>query len=836
MRFKHFITLAAVVTLLVLLTLKFCEKKPVVTPDIPTEKMRKMPPLLGVHTGSLVPIKDHPDYAGVQGLEVRMVIRKSIAFEAGIKPGDLIIEYDGFTFDGVAAAEAPSLFTSYIAEKKNVGDPFSLKIYRIESSVSGSKGGEPVALTPYNSSIPDALILKQKPGEPLELTITKESKLLEITVELGQRPHFLTSPPPDNAALFPAYETTPAPYAVLAKKLIDYFKIGENYKDLIDRYKRDEWWDDGFRLNLFRYIHRDPFKLPQIADDLTDEIKNTVNTGLSDFTALMIPVARSLDAPVHVDDENFIIPPITKNAKKHFEFITSILEHSKTLRETALKSLSEEEKDFLYTHLSDIMAMTSVSDASSSAEKFDAFQRMLECSHKINYTALLESARVLYQLTNQEWLISFKEALLRHKPDKKQQQTAGAAGGDVMMVYQTTQGPIIVGGPEKTIYTGENAFIIDLGGDDFYRNNAGAARSKDMPLSFVIDFGGDDQYTDTRAFTQGAGFLGNGFLVDLAGNDLYIGLQLSQGVGFMGTGLLVDREGNDQYEGQEYNQGVGYWGTGIVADLSGDDTFNSHSLSQGLGGPKGMGLLFDIAGNDTYYATGKLKCSYGMDGIFTGMSQGFGFGLREYASGGIGMLLDSQGSDHFYAGNFSQGGGYFFGLGILKNSGDENDRYDGSRYAQGFSAHSAAGILIDEGGDDTYVGRVTALQGAAWDLGSAALIDKSGNDVYDGQGLSFSQGSADHNGFALFVDMNGSDVYKLSAGQQGQSGDNAYHGGTSLGIFIDNGGDDDIYGTAKTDNNTIRLDKGDGLFLDLDAPIESVLADDAFIKLINQHP
>ena len=45
------------------------------------------------------------------------------------------------------------------------------------------------------------------------------------------------------------------------------------------------------------------------------------------------------------------------------------------------------------------------------------------------------------------------------------------------------------------------------------------------------------------------------------------------------------------------------------------------------------------------------------------------------------------------AGEFAQGSGYFFGLGVLRDSGG-NDRYLGRRYAQGSAAHQAIGVLF----------------------------------------------------------------------------------------------------------------------------------------------
>ena len=193
------------------------------------------------------------------------------------------------------------------------------------------------------------------------------------------------------------------------------------------------------------------------------------------------------------------------------------------------------------------------------------------------------------------------------------------------------------------------------------------------------------------------------------------------------------------------------------------------------------------------------------------------------------MLIDAGGHDRYRAGNFSQGGGYYFGLGLLRNSGDGDDHYIGSRYGQGFSAHSAAGILIDDGGNDRYSGLVGALQSAAWDLGLASLVDKAGDDVYDSGGLFFSQGAAAHNGFSLFIDMAGLDVYHFD--EEGTISRNDYHGGNSLSVRIDDGGADDLYNGDRTGNNRISVGNEYGITVDLDRPVTETLEQETFRKL-----
>ena len=114
------------------------------------------------------------------------------------------------------------------------------------------------------------------------------------------------------------------------------------------------------------------------------------------------------------------------------------------------------------------------------------------------------------------------------------------------------------------------------------------------------------------------------------------------------------------------------------------------------------------------------------------------------------MLQDLEGDDVYDAGNFSQGTGYYFGVGVLDDASG-NDRYLGSRYSQGSSAHQAVGILIDRQGDDFYSGKIAANQAAAWDVAIAGLFDYSGNDEYHGADLSLGA-SAQNGEIGIFLD------------------------------------------------------------------------------------
>ncbi|MCP4699435.1 MAG: PDZ domain-containing protein [Gammaproteobacteria bacterium] len=729
------------------------------------------------------------------GLEVIGVTAGASADKAGLKIGDILIAVDGKRLEDEPIKGLSRFFSNYIRNEKRAGQKIHLQVIRQETRISGSKNEKTLLIKDRDELL--AQIEKQSSGETLLLEIENKADTLVFSAVLSERPGAVE--PVANAELFPEFENIQDPYAEPARKLIAKYDLKNAYEDLLDRYHKDEYWDDGFRLNLFRYIHRDPLKLPLIADELSLSLENIASR--ADIPMLIQGAAKLLDqirvsassppskntlSSKYSSEKTY---PKTHDPAAHILFIRNTVEAALLWRNRAFRDLREEDKTFIRKHIP--FSNEYFLDLRENEQTRKNNRKLIRLSHKIDYAALLHSAKLLARLTDLQWLTRFKTALLRTK-NKKQ----------ILYTEKTAAGPILIGGTGSNRYRTNPAVLIDFGGDDLYLGNAASAGEK-RPISLLIDFEGNDQYTATQDHAQGSGILGTGMLIDLAGDDIYTGIRFAQGTALMGIGILADFGGDDRYYGQAYNQGAGFWGYGLLLDRGGNDEYRSDLYAQGVGGPKGIGCLLDMKGDDTYYATGGYISSYGTQGIFGGFSQGFGVGARRYASGGIGILLDAEGTDRFRAGNFSQGGAYFFGLGILKNAGSDDDRYTASRYGQGFSAHSAAGILIDEGGNDYYSGHMGALQGAAWDLGVAALLDKSGNDIYNSSGLFFSQAAAAHNGLAIFIDNGGSDRYYFS--KKAKIAGNHYHGGYSFSLFFDKGDELDFYNDSTENNNQMNL-------------------------------
>ncbi|MCG3149665.1 MAG: hypothetical protein PCFJNLEI_03130 [Verrucomicrobiae bacterium] len=377
----------------------------------------------------------------------------------------------------------------------------------------------------------------------------------------------------------------------------------------------------------------------------------------------------------------------------------------------------------------------------------------------------------------------------------------------------TELGKIVVGGTGKNIYTNEAFLIIDLGGDDIYSNSAGGANGlAGRPISILIDLAGNDQFISKHSFSQGSGVFGIGILAALGSNCTFQAKHFSQGAGFFGCGILMTGEGKQTFEADTFCQGAGMFGTGILWQRGGDTSYTANKYAQGFGGVQGTGLLLDSAGNDSYAAGGKEPCPW-TPGQFFSLSQGFGYGMRPYAGGGIGILCDLKGDDRYKAGVYGQGASYWYAVGLLLDA-EGNDTYEAYQYCQGAGIHLSTGSLIDWSGDDTYTAHAIC-QGAAHDYSVGILVDRAGNDRYTGN--TTAQGSAINNSFALLLDRAGDDTYTGTDAKQSQAaghdGDKREYG--SIALLLDLAGID-TYPQGQS-NNAARLKPFYGAGLDTES-------------------
>ncbi|MHC4802350.1 MAG: CRTAC1 family protein [Planctomycetota bacterium] len=575
--------------------------------------------------------------------------------------------------------------------------------------------------------------------------------------------------------------------------------LAEPIEDLVGVF--DEWLekgDDYHSLSRFRLAFKNPFQLPEVGQLVVGSLEGLNRYGPS---FMLNAAARNLDVPSGwgdgARDASHRLVRSVGPERTVATRLARVMAYSEQLRHQALGDLADDEafarqcaallrlprRDFYIT-------------GAGAKPHIDVIRRSID----VEFGTLVRS--FLFDWELEDGAIAQEGGGGSRGGVEVPDELAGAVSGPIRGAYlYEPVGWIVIGTEQANRYDmARVAAVVDAGGDDEYY-----ATGLRLGCRMIIDLEGDDLYTGTPQQGPGGALLGVSLIDDRAGDDRYEGDLLSAGAAMYGVSLLVDRDGNDIYVGKEWSLGAACYGAGMILDLGGGDTYLGEFLCQGVGGPRGFGCIVDASGRDLYRANGPEPSAYGTPAVYQAFSQGVGFGFRHYAAGGIGLISDRGGDDRYEAGEFAQGGAYYYALGILHDAAGR-DIYYGNRYAQGFAAHQAIGILADDAGDDTYWGMTAASQGAAWDVSAGLLIDRGGNDSYQADGLA--QGAASMQAIGVLADLGGTDRYAAGGGAvQGRSGGNTYHyhetGAFSFSVLLDLGGADDWYSTDRSDGSTV---------------------------------
>jgi hypothetical protein len=492
-----------------------------------------------------------------------------------------------------------------------------------------------------------------------------------------------------------------------------------------------------------------------------------------------------------------------------------------------LANASPEERRFLREKFGEFCSVwaefnhpkPNVSDAQwAFSEKYKALSR------RVDRSLLLAVSRRVARLADPTFLAALEKRLAKVPPTGE--AVDGFSGDVVAATGSRASARVVLLGKGRTTITGAAALVIDLGGDDTWRR-AAIVDDEATPVSVVLELGGNDEYaSETPGPCYAAG--GIALLVDVRGKDRYTSGRLGQAASTLGFAALVDGDGDDVYAAEDFAQGFTFCGVSLLVDRAGDDRYDAWAFAQGAGLGDGFSACIDGGGNDKYVANGHWPDVYGDSGpgSFQGLSQGYCTGMRQLRSdgvaeveipGGIATEIDlGDGNDFYDSGNFSQGGAYYFGFGLMYDGGG-NDVNHGYRYSQGFGVHQAAGMRWDAGGNDVYATKSCANCGSAWDEGVGFLVDDAGDDQYDVGGLAL--GGAAETAVAVLVDGGGNDRYGGGGGNDSQGGSGAgdYHAQEgvpqSLGVLIDVGGGTDTFTRPGRDEATIATGDQFGLFV-----------------------
>ncbi|MEW6743361.1 MAG: hypothetical protein AB1486_11440 [Planctomycetota bacterium] len=561
-----------------------------------------------------------------------------------------------------------------------------------------------------------------------------------------------------------------------------------------------------------------PWSVPALCEEVAAIVSRPFAQGrVTDFAPLFDGVSELVDlGTLELDETPWQeLRDETVIDDELLEALATLMERATELARESTRALSEEQIRELAQNLltfGDLDFRWHDPKNPLSSDQLTWCQGFGQVLAKCSLQGCLRAARLLAPLADAAFLTTLERRLAKLTEAKAD---STLCSGDIVTVLDWgATGKLVVGGRGKTVYKGPATLIIDLGGNDTYES-AAVADAHERPLSVILDLRGNDTYLG-RASGPVHACGGVSLLVDLAGKDRYEGERFGSASGAGGgVAILVDHEGNDTYVTRGYGQGCGLCGVGLLYDRKGNDTYDGACYAQGATRGGGLGALVDWEGNDSYLADGVCPDTYGDSGpnIYHGGSQGNSWGTRHLTMpGGFGVLIDHAGKDRYQAGNFSQGGGYYFAFGLLLDEGGDDERY-GCRYSQGYGVHQATGVHWDRGGDDKYNCRSVANAGCCWDQGVGYLIDDQGDDTYNVGGLAL--GGSANTGFAFLLDREGSDSYtSTDVASQGGSGDSSYHEKPSLGLLIDFGKGKDQYGRPKRKDSHITWQPWYGVCVD----------------------
>lgn len=327
---------------------------------------------------------------------------------------------------------------------------------------------------------------------------------------------------------------------------------------------------------------------------------------------------------------------------------------------------------------------------------------------------------------------------------------------------------------------------VKVGGNDHYRLDhfhGAPGRERRPAVRVLLDTGGDDVYDSTQPGADAsAGVLGLSLHWDGGGRDAWRCTRWCQGAALLGAAALINEgAAADHLLAQTQAQAHAVGGLALLASnthrtaaASAATHYEALSDAQASAGPSGVAMLLDAQGDDTYSlaALPRVAPSSQLPDRNRSMGQGAGRGWRLVESGrnvtetagGIGMLIDLQGNDHYRAQVFAQGAGYQQGLGVLIDAGGAN-RHEAAWYALGAAAHAGVGVFVASGAghDDYRVSHVMAL-GAGHDFALGWFEDRGGDDRYAigdvGLGVSSDRGSG------VFVDTAGRNAVCIEGPQR----------------------------------------------------------------------
>ncbi len=274
-------------------------------------------------------------------------------------------------------------------------------------------------------------------------------------------------------------------------------------------------------------------------------------------------------------------------------------------------------------------------------------------------------------------------------------QLAKSASVKKRVRWNTPHGAVLIGGSGDDTYDAAAlknvALLIDMGGSNTYTAPVAAAHENEIRIA--IDFGSDITVkgVDDLHGNAGTGAFGIGIMVcpNEDGEKEFSTGPFSQGAGLGGVGILAVN-GTTIFSGDRYTQGFGASGVGVLWARNGKSSkVTAVRSGQGSALTRGIGLFLH-EGDDADIRGGLVQPDPREPLGSVSMCQGVGFGPRAYAGGGVGIAVVHGTSVSVKGSYFSQGVGYWHGMGVFRLRGDQNT-LQARRYDMGSGVHSAFG-------------------------------------------------------------------------------------------------------------------------------------------------
>lgn len=332
-------------------------------------------------------------------------------------------------------------------------------------------------------------------------------------------------------------------------------------------------------------------------------------------------------------------------------------------------------------------------------------------------------------------------------------------------------GAVQISGAADHVHTEDRTLQIDLGGDDDWKNNAGATFPEFLikAVPGCITTGGLDcmPLHPKRQGTAVRSLLGRECSVNLVA-PVFHGQAYAQAVEDEVEAQLdgPDPDGAAAFATEETPAAAGQAAASTDPDTrclpQGPDDVEPWAgdfVTKGIlsdGDEHLVAVALDVAGNDRFAppksfnkmvdGTNPAGCDsrdMGEEGKLWDRNLTAGSGFA-----GVGVLWDGEGSDFYGGRSLTQGSGHVAGVGVLVDRGRGNDHYVAVRVAQALGLAGGFGMIHDDGGDDRYelrndipffnefehfIGCDVSTrdgQGRANFVGVGVLLDEAGDDVY----------------------------------------------------------------------------------------------------------